>query len=249
MKVSIITISYNSCNTIRDTIESVIAQDYSDIEYIIIDGNSNDGTKDIINSYKDKISIFLSEKDNGIYDAMNKGISLASGDLIGIINSDDCYANNQVISNVVGQILETNCDALYGDLIYLNNKTGKPIRKWSSGKYKKDLFKYGWMPPHPTFFVKREIYKRYGSYNTLLKNSADYELMLRFIHRYEVTVTYLPEILVKMKTGGVSNSSFKNRWNANKEDILAWKLNNLCPLYITRWLKPCRKLLQFVKRN
>lgn len=246
MKVSIITVCYNSCGTIRSTIESVKAQDYQDIEYIIIDGGSFDGTRDVIACYKDVVSKFLSEEDNGIYDAMNKGIKLSTGEIIGILNSDDCYANNHVISNVVAKISCTGCDGLYGDLVYVGkNDPDKVIRIWRAGVYKYDKFKYGWMPPHPTFFVRRNIYEQYGVYNTSFKNSSDYELMLRFIHKYKISLDYLPQVLVRMAEGGMSNASLKNRIRANKEDRLAWKINHLSPFFFTLWLKPLRKLSQF----
>lgn len=244
MKISIVTVVYNNEKYIAGAIKSVLSQNYPDIEYIIVDGGSNDGTMEIINTYSEKIDIIISERDNGIYDAMNKGIYNATGEIVGILNSDDCYSHEYVISNVVNQIKNTESDALYGDLVYVDKITGKIVRRWVSGTYKKGLFKYGWMPPHPTFFVRKEVYERYGNYNTLFKSSADYELMLRFIHKYNISVTYLPHVLVKMRTGGVSNISFKNRIRANKEDRLAWKINNLNQAFYTTWLKPMRKIAQ-----
>lgn len=244
MKISLITVSFNSSKTIKRTIDSVINQDYSGIEYIIIDGGSNDGTLDIINTYKDRISYFVSERDNGIYDAMNKGIAAATGEIVGILNSDDSYVDHRVVSDVINQIENTGCDAVYGDLIYVDPRTGKIVRKWQSGGYKRGMFKKGWMPPHPTFFVKKRMYEQYGGYNTSLKSSADYELMLRFIHKYRISLTYLPRTLVRMTAGGVSNASLGNRIRANREDGLAWSLNNLKRPFYTTWLKPLKKIGQ-----
>ena len=248
MKVSIITVAYNSDQTIEDTIKSVLSQDFSEIEYIIIDGGSTDRTIDIINRYKDKIATIVSEPDQGIYDGMNKGVALATGDIVGILNSDDFYSNNGVISSVVSQFKD-GVDAVYADLIYVDQlETEKIIRKWISGEYVHGAFKKGWMPPHPTLFVKNEIYKNYGSYSLELKSAADYEFMLRVIHKHKINLNYLPEIIVKMRAGGVSNASFKNRINANKEDRLAWKMNGLKPGKLTFIRKPLSKIKQFIKK-
>lgn len=248
MKVSIITVAYNSDQTIEDTIKSVLSQDFSEIEYIIIDGGSTDRTIDIINRYKDKIATIVSEPDQGIYDGMNKGVALATGDIVGILNSDDFYSNNGVISSVVSQFKD-GVDAVYADLVYVDQlQTEKIIRKWISGEYVHGAFKKGWMPPHPTLFVKNEIYKNYGSYSLELKSAADYEFMLRVIHKHKINLNYLPEIIVKMRAGGVSNASFKNRINANKEDRLAWKMNGLKPGKLTFIRKPLSKIKQFIKK-
>ena len=244
MKVSIITVSYNSEKTIEDTIQSVISQDYQDIEYIIIDGASSDATKSIIDNYKTDISCFISEPDAGIYDAMNKGINASNGDLIGVLNSDDVYSNSFVVSDMVNAL--GNSDAVYADLVYVDfNNLDKVKRVWKSGRFKKGAFYFGWMPPHPTFFVKKECYLNFGLYSLSLRSAADYELMLRFIHKNNIKVSYLPEIIVKMRVGGVSNISLKNRILANREDKKAWKINNIRPKAFTFFLKPLRKLSQF----
>lgn len=246
-KISIVTIAYNSENTIEDTIKSVVSQDYPNLEYIIIDGASKDNTMEIVNRYKEKISIIVSEPDKGIYDAMNKGVSLATGDIVGILNSDDFYANNHVISSIAKAI--GNNDAIYADLVYVSQEnTNKIIRKWVSGSYKEGAFKKGWMPPHPTFFLRKKIYEQYGTYNLQLKSAADYELMLRMIHKHKIKVTYLSEIITKMRVGGQSNASLKNRIAANKEDRLAWKINGLTPGPLTLTMKPLRKISQFIKK-
>lgn len=250
MKCTIITVSYNAVNTIESTINSVLSQDYNDIEYIIVDGSSSDGTKEIIQRYNDKITKWISEKDNGIYDAMNKGILLATGDVIGILNADDLYSSNDIISKIVNQFTKSNADALYGDLKYvLKNDISKTIRFWKSGEYTDGKFLKGWMPPHPTFFVKKSIYNQFGLYRTDMPSAADYELMLRFIHVKKIKLTYLSELITIMREGGVSNKSLMNRWKANRDDLRAWQLNNVKPNVFTLILKPLSKLIQFVFKN
>jgi len=249
MKISIITACYNSESTIEDTIKSVISQDYNDIEYIIIDGGSKDKTLEIIKRYQDKITTIVSEKDHGIYDALNKGISLASGDVIGLLHSDDFYPNNNIISNVVNTFIDKGVDSIYGDLQYVDRiNENKVIRYWKSGQYKDGLFLKGWMPPHPTFFVRKEIYQKYGAFNLSLKSAADYELMLRLLHKFKISTAYIPEVLVKMRVGGKSNVSLKNRIKANFEDRKAWEINGLKPGTFTLLFKPLSKLIQYFRR-
>ena len=246
MKISVITVTYNSASTIEQTIRSVAAQDYPGREHIIIDGGSTDGTLEIISRFRVHISKFVSEKDEGLYDAMNKGISLAEGDVVAILHSDDFYLKNDVLSSYARLFEDPACDAAYSDLYYVDrDNTDKIKRKWKSGKYRPGSFLYGWMPPHPTFFVRRELYTKYGTFDTRLKSSADYELMLRFIHRHNIRLCYLPVFTVKMRTGGKSNVSMGNRLRANKEDRQAWELNGLRPKFFTLYFKPLRKLLQF----
>lgn len=245
VRVSIITVTYNSEATIKDTLESVKNQSYSNIEHILVDGNSKDRTVEIIKSYP-HVSKCISERDMGLYDAMNKGLQLATGDVIGILNSDDFYAENDVIQKVAELFERENPDTIYGDLDYVDPvEVNKVIRKWRSGNFNRSKFWYGWMPPHPTFFVKREVYEQVGLFNISLRSAADYELMLRILFKYQYNSSYLPNVLVKMRAGGVSNSSLKRRINANKEDRLAWKMNNLHPYFFTLYLKPLRKVFQF----
>jgi glycosyltransferase involved in cell wall biosynthesis len=246
-KISIITITYNSAATVEQTIQSVIQQTYPNIEYIIIDGLSKDNTIEIVKRYQDKISTIVSEKDKGLYDALNKGLKLATGEYTGIIHSDDFYLNDKVIEKVMHQFMTNNCDAVYGDLYYVDAvDTNKIIRKWKSGQYKKNLFLWGWMPPHPSFFVKQKCYEKYGYFTDQLKSAADYELMLRFIHKNQISLSYLNEYLVKMRVGGMSNQSFENRKKANAEDAKAWEMNDIKPYFFTRYLKPIRKIFQFI---
>ncbi len=250
MKVSIITIAWNSAETIEATIQSVAGQTYDNIEYIVIDGGSKDDTMAIVGKYADAVAISVSEPDKGIYDAMNKGVQRATGDIIGILNSDDFYADTQVIADVVKSFQEQECDALYADLVYVDrDHTDKIIRYWEAGAYKKGAFVKGWMPPHPTFFVRKEKYEELGIYNTELKSAADYELMLRFMHKYEVKTGYLNRVITKMRVGGQSNVTLKNRIRANKEDRRAWEINGLKPGALTMIRKPLSKLTQFIKKG
>lgn len=246
MKISIITITYNSAATLEQTIQSVLNQTYRSIEYIIVDGGSTDGTLAIIEKYKDKIHQFVSEKDNGLYDALNKAIAMASGDVIGMLHSDDFYIHDKVIEHYAAVFSKENPDAVYGDLYYVDkDNTDKIIRKWKSGTYRHGAFVNGWMPPHPTFFVKRNVYAAYGTFNPEFKSAADYELMLRFIHLHKIKLAYLPEYTVRMRVGGKSNKSVQNRINANLEDRRAWEVNGLKPKFYTLYLKPLRKIFQF----
>jgi len=249
MKVSIITIAYNAAETIEETIRSVISQDYHDIEYILIDGASQDNTLEIAQQYVSGIAKIISEPDEGIYDAMNKGVRNATGDLIGILNADDVFAHREVISRVVETMKAGNTDACYADLKYVSRENpGKVVRYWKSGQYVKSAFLNGWMPPHPTFFLKKELYFKYGVYRTALRSSADYELMLRMLYKFDVKTSYLPEVVVHMKLGGQSNVSLRNRLRANNEDRLAWKLNELKPARLTFIKKPLGKISQFFRR-
>ena len=248
-KISIITVSFNSAKTIKETIESILIQDYNNIEYIIIDGGSSDETIDIVKSYSEKISYFISEKDNGIYDAMNKGIKAATGDIVGILNSDDFYPNSFVLSNVAKSFKKYNCDAVYGDLVYVKEKDTTQIKRyWQAGNYNTSKIKNGWMLPHPTFFVKKVMYDRHGLYNSALKRAADYEMILKLLYKENISVHYIPMILVKMRMGGASNSTFLNRIRANKEDGLAWTKNQLNKPMFVRIKKPLQKVIQFFKK-
>lgn len=247
MRVSIITICYNSEATIRETITSVLSQSYSDVEYIIVDGASKDSTCEIVRSFGDKISTFVSEPDKGIYDAMNKGVKLATGDVIGILNSDDFYADANVISDIVSTFKNTGAQGVYADLVYVDRENiNKVTRTWKSGNYEEGKFLYGWMPPHPTFFVKREVYEAYGHYTTELRSSSDYEFMLRVIHKEKISIGYLPRVITKMRVGGQSNVTISNRRKANLEDKRAWEMNDLKPYFFTIALKPIRKIKQFL---
>lgn len=246
--VSIITTTFNSEKTIRDTLTSVASQDYPQIEHIIIDGRSTDKTLSLISGFP-HVTKVISEKDSGIYDAMNKGIRICTGEIVGLLNSDDFYVSTTVIRQVVEKLMTDQTDSLYGDLVYVHpEETQKIKRTWIAGKFHPRKFLYGWMPPHPTFFVRRKIYESLGEFNTNLKSAADYELMLRVLYKSRISVSYLPQVLVKMRAGGMSNASFNNRIKANLEDREAWRVNHIHPYFFTTWLKPIRKLTQFVRK-
>lgn len=248
-KVTIITATYNSAKTVKDTLTSIAEQNYPNIEHVVVDGLSKDNTLDIVQSFS-HVAKVISEKDKGIYDAMNKGIGLATGEIVGILNSDDFYSHSEVVSNIVRCFQEdNNVMAVYADLVFVDESdTSKVKRTWLAGDYKKEKFLFGWMPPHPTFFVKKEVYEAFGTFNTSLKSAADYELMLRFLYKHNIKVVYLPDILIKMRMGGQSTASLSNRLKANKEDRAAWQLNELQPKFYTTFLKPLRKLNQFLIR-
>lgn len=250
IKISIITVCYNSSETIEDTIKSIASQTYKNVEYIIVDGASKDNTLDIVKSYNSIVTKFISEKDNGIYDAMNKGIQLASGDVIGILNADDVLNNEFILEKVAKVFEDESVDASYGDLKYVRkDDLTKVVRFWKSGVYSEGKFYYGWMPPHPTFYVRKSIYSNLGLYRTDMPSASDYELMLRFIHVNKIRLHYIEEVIVLMREGGLSNRSFKHRLDANRDDRRAWTINGIQPKFYTLFLKPLSKLLQFVLKD
>lgn len=243
MKVSVITAVFNGAKTIQDCIKSVSGQIYPNIEHIIIDGGSTDGTLEVIKRYTEKRVNIVSEPDNGIYDALNKGIRQASGEVIGLLYSDDFYAHDRVIEKVADIFMKYNIDSCYGDLQYVDkNNPDKVIRYWKSSQYRHGKFKYGWMPPHSTFFVKKEIYNKYGYFNTNFKIAADYELMLRFLEKHKISTYYTPEVFIKMRIGGTSNRNIKNLIIKSNEDYRAWKVNNLNGGFYTILLKNLCKI-------
>jgi len=226
VKISLITATFNSVKTIATTIDSVRSQNIDNLEYIIIDGGSSDGTPDIINQYKDVVSKVICEPDKGIYDALNKGIKIASGEIIGFLHSDDIFADNQVLEEVISTFEKDSVDLLYGDLQYVT--TGIPpkiLRHWKSGTFCRSNLKKGWMPPHPTVYFKRELIEKIGDFNLSYSISADYDWIVRCLTLPEIKVEYLPKLMIKMKTGGKSNSSLKNIIKKSKEDML--KVRNL----------------------
>ena len=249
MKISVITPVLNSVTTIEDCIKSLHSQTYENWEHIIVDGCSTDGTLDIIKRYLNKKTILISEPDNGLYDAFNKGIKLASGNIIGILHADDLYAHNKVLEMVANVFLNYDVSSCYGDLLYVSRSDpNKIIRYWKSGNYKPGMFRFGWHPPHTTLFIKKEIYEKYGYFNTDFKIAGDYEIMVRFFERYKITTFYIPSILVKMRVGGKSNKSLKNIIFQTWEDYKAWKINNLKGGLIAVFLKKLIKAPQFILR-
>lgn len=246
MKVTIITVTHNAVLFLADCIESIIAQDYNDIEHIIVDANSTDGTLDIIKHYDKQISCWLSEKDAGMYDAINKGMALATGSIIGILNSDDKLASNEVISDIVNCFKRKQVDAVYGDLVYVEKLNMQNIiRYWKGNSFKRFRFNYGWMPAHPTFYIRASLIKDLGGYQTHYYTAADYEFMTRYLYRFRINACYLPKLIVRMRAGGQSNKNLKIRLRANRRDYLAMKENKIpFPLAVSI-LKPIIKLHQY----
>jgi len=251
MKISIITVVWNNVKTIKDTIDSVLSQTYKNIEYIVIDGGSTDGTLSLLESRRDQLSALVSEPDEGIYDAMNKGIKLAKGDVIGFLNSDDFYLNDKVISKVASEFeRDIFLDASYADLIYVDQtNTSKIIRYFKTGEFKQGLFLKGWCPAHPTFFVRKSVYERNGNFDLNYHFASDVELMMRFLEIHKIKSLYIPEVMVKMRMGGVSNRNLKNIWLANKEIINSFHKNGLQVNSIIFFIyKIISRLKQYIKR-
>jgi glycosyltransferase len=221
-KISIITVSYNSEATILDTLQSINLQTYEDIEYLVIDGASKDRTMEIVEAEGRRIALKVSEKDKGIYDAYNKGLSLANGEVIGFLNSDDFYCDNTAIEKVMKVFENPNVDACYADLVYVDrNDTSQITRYWKSRPYRNGMFKWGFVPAHPTLFLRKRVYEKVGGFDLNYRLAADYEFMLRVFHQYQVNSIYLPEILVKMRNGGATGASIKSIRNQNVEIMRA----------------------------
>ncbi len=228
MTISIITVCFNSAAHIQDAIDSVAGQSHGDIEHIIIDGGSTDGTVEIVKKNQGRISKWISEPDKGIYDAMNKGLALATGDVVGILNSDDFYFDTQVISKVAEAFDDPTVDAVFGDLIFVDPlNLDRTVRTYSSGKWHPAKFARGYMPAHPTFFVRRKFYEQYGPFKTDYIIAADYEMLIRLIHVNKLNYKYLPIKMVKMRKGGVSSNGFKSNIILNREIIKACRSHGI----------------------
>lgn len=247
MKISIITVCFNAEQTIQDTIQSVLNQRYPDIEYIIIDGGSTDRTVEVIECYRDKLAYLISETDRGIYDAMNKGIAAATGDIVGILNADDFYVDENVFSTVANVFKEEKVDSIFADLVYVRpNNLNKTVRYYSSKQFNPDKFSYGWMPAHPTFFVKRSIYHKYGLFKTDYKIAADFELLVRFLYRHRISYYYLNKVLIKMRTGGISTRNLKSNWILNKEIVRACSENGIKTSLLKISFKYFKKIFELI---
>lgn len=229
MKISIITATWNSGSTVRDTLESVLTQDYSDFEHIIVDGLSSDNTMDIVREYEPRYKgrlRYVSESDKGLYDAMNKGIGMATGDVVGILNSDDFYTSNRILSAVATRI--KNFDAVYGDIHYVNDDNlEKCVRYYSSRGFRRWKMFMGFMPAHPSFYCRRAVYSRYGLFDTNFKVAADFEQLLRLIYIEKIHISYVPLDFVTMRTGGASSSGFQSHKIILKDHLRAYKKNNI----------------------
>lgn len=248
LKVSIITVTYNSAEYLQGCIASVRNQTYPNIEYIIIDGKSTDSTMHIVRQNQDSIDYYISETDRGMYDAINKGLQVATGDVIGILNSDDEFENNDVVATIAATFVQQQVDSVYGDLEFVDRyDTNRIMRIWKGLPYKRSRFLYGWMPAHPTFYIRRSLIEKYGNYETHYFTAADYEFMCRYLYLHRISSAYIPQNLIKMRMGGQSNKNFKQRFRANRRDFLAMKKNKIPFPFLVSILKPMIKLHQFVK--
>jgi glycosyltransferase len=246
--VTIITIVFNNVTTIRNAIQSVAYQDYDNIEHVVIDNCSNDGTLEAINELKDDISLIVSESDEGIYYALNKGIEIANGEIVGFLNSDDVLKNRNTITKIVNNLTLTNNEAVYGDLQYFSKKHPNRItRRWKSNTYSSHKFRQGWMPPHPTFYTYKKTYIKYGFFDVRYKISSDYDMMLRLLYEKKIKAKYISEILVKMQRGRASNQNFKSIMLKSKEDFLIMKKYDFSLLTLLN--KTVRKFSQFIFRG
>jgi glycosyltransferase involved in cell wall biosynthesis len=249
LSVSIITTSFNSVTTINDTINSVLSQTYKNIEYIVVDGASKDGTIELIKSYGNRISKFISQPDNGIYEAINKGIKLATGDIIGILNSDDYFYDNFVIEKIVNSFYENNIEAVLGDVLFVNPKKKALVRYYSSKKFKPNKFKYGFMPAHPSFYAKKELFEKIGLYKPDYKIAADYELLIRFLYISKIKFRYLNMPFVIMRTGGISNKALSSNIILNREILRACKENGIKTNYFLIYSKYFIKVFEFFRKR
>ena len=246
MKVTLITVCRNAASVIAGTIDSVRQQTHADIEHIVIDGASTDGTRELLEARRSDLAVLVSEPDNGIYDAMNKGLRLATGELIGFVNAGDLLMTADVIAQVVEAATRSHADAVYGDIIMVDeHDIHKVHRTWLSGTYHRGNFRRGWMPPHVATFIRRSVYDRHGHFNTALRIGADYEILLRFLYKHGIPTVHLRAVLVRFRLGGMSNGSVRHILKANREVRRSWALNGLKapPLLVTR--KLWSKVMQF----
>ena len=246
MKLSVVTVAYNAAATIGATCASVAAAAAAgvDLEHVVVDGASTDGTLEAIAPFRDRLACVVSEPDAGLYDAMNKGLQRAGGEFVAFLNADDVYADPAALKRVVEGLTESGADAAYADLEVVD-AGGRVVRVWRGGRYREGAFRWGWMPPHPTFIARRTALLDAGGFNTTFKLAADYELMLRLMYVEGIQTVYHPEVLVRMRAGGVSNATWQGRWRAHREDWNAWSINGLRPAPWTLPLKPLRKISQF----
>jgi len=248
VRVSVVTVCFNSVDTIDGTIRSVRDQAYPWVEHVLVDGGSTDGTQELVARRNRQIAKFVSEPDEGIYDAMNKGIRMAEGDLIGFLNADDVYADDHVISEVVAAAQAGDCDAIYGDLLYVRrDNPNKVVRYWKAGEYLPGAFRHGWVPPHPTFFCRRELFEKFGSFDAVYRIAGDFELMLRLIAKHRIHVGYVQRPLVRMRIGGRANT-IRGILRGNREIFQAFAANGLRPSPGFYWRRPLAKLGQMARR-
>ena len=228
MKISVITAVYNRVATVGEALDSVRAQTWPDVQHVVIDGASTDGTRELLEARRDDVAVLVSEPDKGIYDALNKGIALATGDVVGLMHSDDLYADEHVLADVAAAFADPQVDAVYGDLDYVaQGDTNRVIRRWRSGEYSPALLARGWMPPHPTLYLRRQVIERWGPFDASLRIAADYDAILRYFGRGAIRPAYVPRVLVKMRVGGESNRSLGRMFRKSREDYAALRRNNV----------------------
>lgn len=250
MKISVVTVVYNCVNTIQDCIESVLNQDYDNIEFIIIDGGSKDGTVDVVKKYESRITLFVSEKDNGIYDAMNKGVKMATGDVVGILNADDFFYSNDTISKIAREFVnDPALDATIADIVFVNSVNDRIVRHYNAKKWRPARFAWGYMPPHPSFFCKRYLFDKLGYYKTDYKIAADYELLIRYLYVNKINYRYLPMITTRMRMGGVSTKNLNSIIILNKEIKRACDENHLNTNFLMIYTKYLFKPFEFLLNN
>lgn len=248
MKISIITAVYNNRDTIAQALDSVLAQDHPDVELIVIDGGSTDGTQAVLRAYADRLAVLVSEPDQGIYDALNKGIARARGGVVGFLHSDDLFADTGVLSRLAAAFADPGVCAVYGDLVYVRkDEPDQVVRYWRSGIFSARRLGWGWMPPHPTMYVRRNVYEQHGLFDTSFRIAADYDFILRLLGREKRRVRYIPEVLVKMRVGGASNRSLRNIVRKSSEDLRALRSNRIGGVGALIW-KNLSKLPQFLGR-
>lgn len=247
LRISIVTVSFNSAATIADSLESVASQRYPHVEHIVVDGASSDGTQAVVRQHAGRVAQFVSEPDRGVYDAMNKGIAMATGDIVAFLNSDDVYAHADVLTRVAETMADPLLDACYANLVYVDDLAdGRVVRDWQSVDHRPGLCLTGWMPAHPTFFARRAVYQRCGGFDLEFRLQADYEMMLRLFEKHHIVSRHVPELWVRMRTGGMSNSSWRNVARGNLEAYRACRKNGfgVTPFFIVR--KIASRLPQFV---
>ena len=247
--ISVVTATWNSGSTLLTCIQSVNAQRYSQVEHIFVDGASSDGSLALIQSFSTQPHKWISESDRGIYDALNKGIQLATSDVVGFLHADDVYENSEVLSKIAAAFQDPSVDAVYGDIVYVrHDNISKVIRYWKSGPYDNTALSRGWMPPHPTFYVRRSVYERLGMFDTRYRIAADYDTVLRFLAIGKIRAAYIPEVLIRMREGGISNRSLKTIILKSREDILVLRHNKVGGFLTLLW-KNFRKVSQFWQRG
>ncbi len=246
MKISVITAVHNCCNTVEATIASIAEQRYGDLEHIVVDGASTDGTIQVLDRNRNRISILVSEPDNGIYHALNKGIALATGEVVGFLHADDIFDGDKAVSRIAKAFEDPAVEAVYGDLDYVRrDNTELLIRRWRSGEFSRAKLAWGWMPPHPTFYVRRRVYEKHGGFDTQYRIAADYECMLRLFREGGIVPAYIPEVLVRMRAGGASNRSLRNMLLKSSEDLRILRRTGVGGIGALAW-KNLSKLRQFL---